>query len=80
MLARAQKWGNSIAVRIPKAIAEDAGIREDDQLDIEVVEGAVVLTHRRPLQYRLDDLLERITDANLHEEQDFGPPVGNEAL
>lgn len=80
MLAKAQKWGNSIAVRIPKPIADDAGIRENDQLDIAVRAGAVVLTPRCPPQYCLDDLLKGVTDDNLHGETDFGPPVGNEAL
>ena len=80
MLAKAQKWGNSIAVRIPKPVADDAGIREDDQLEISVVEGAVVLTPRRPPRYRLEELLAGITRDNLHSEADFGPPAGNEAL
>jgi len=80
LLAKAQKWGNSIAVRIPRPIADDAGILENDQLDIAVREGAVVLTPRRPPQYRLDELLQGITDDNLHGEADFGSPVGNEAL
>lgn len=80
MLAKAQKWGNSLAVRIPKLIAEDAGIHESDQLDIAVVEGCVVLTPRRLPCYRLEDLLQGITGDNLHGEADFGSPVGNEAL
>ena len=80
ILAKAQKWGNSIAVRIPKPIADDAGIHEDNQLDISVVEGAVVLSPRRPPHCCLEELLEGITGDNLHSEADFGPPVGNEAL
>lgn len=78
MLAKAQKWGNSIAVRIPKPIAEDSGIHEGDHLDIAVVEGSVVLTPQQPPHYRLDDLLQKITSDNLHGEISFGPPVGEE--
>lgn len=78
MLAKAQKWGNSLAVRIPKPIAEDSGLHEGDQLDIAVVEGTVVLTPQHPSHYRLDDLLQQITTDNLHGEVDFGPSVGHE--
>ena len=80
MLAKARKWGNSIAMGIPKPIADDAGIHEDDQPDIEVVEGPAVLTPQRPPRYRLEDLLHGVTEANLHSEEDFGPSVGKEAL
>jgi hypothetical protein len=46
----------------------------------EVVEVSVVLTPRRPPQYRLEDLLQRVTEANLHDEADLGPPVGKETF
>jgi antitoxin MazE len=80
MLAKAQKWGNSLALRIPKAVAKDLDIQENDQLDIRVVEDAIVVTPKRVRKYDLNDLLAGVTDDNLHDEADFGEPVGREVL
>lgn len=78
MQAKCQRWGNSLAVRIPKAIAEEAGVREQDELELEVVARVIRM---RPTQRRiaLDRLLKDITPENLHGELDFGKPKGREA-
>jgi antitoxin MazE len=78
MQTKAQKWGNSLAVRVPKAIAERAGVGANDSLDIEVTDNHIVLTPHRPRRYRLQDMVKRITKENMHEEIDLGPPVGRE--
>ena len=78
MRAKAQKWGNSLAVRIPKAIADQAGVREDDELDIDVYAEAIRLTRRRR-ESSLAELMDRVTAENLHAEVDFGRSVGGEA-
>lgn len=78
MKAKAQRWGNSLAVRIPKAIAEEAGVREEDELDIDVV-AKVIRMKPRQRPGSLDDLLGRITGENIHGEADFGNPQGREA-
>jgi antitoxin MazE len=75
--AKAQKWGNSLAVRIPKSIAQQAGVREEDELDIDV-EAEVIRLKPRRRQPALADLLERITPANVHGETDFGSLRGRE--
>ena len=80
MKTTAQKWGNSMAVRVPKDIAERAGIKIKDSIDIEVVDGNIVLTPRHICEYRLDELVKGITQQNLHDELDFGEPVGRERL
>ena len=77
MKAKAQKWGNSLAVRIPKAIADQAGVRENDELEIEVVARVIRLKPRRP-DVNLANLLKGITRKNLHGETDFGKPEGGE--
>lgn len=78
MRTRAQKWGNSLAVRIPKAIAEQAGVREDDEVEIEVAARVIRMKARRrdPV---LAELLRQVTPDNLHGETDFGRPQGREA-
>ena len=77
MRAKAQKWGNSLAVRIPKSIAEQAGVSEDDELDIEVDAEVIRLKPRRR-QAGLAELLQQITPDNLHGAVDFGGARGRE--
>lgn len=79
MKTKAQKWGNSLAVRVPKGIAEQAGIREGDALNIEVADEAIVLMPQRR-GYRLAQMLMGIRKGNLHNEADFGTPRGREML
>lgn len=76
---RAQKWGNSLAVRVPKSVATQIGLKAQDDLDIEVRDGNVVLKPQLRWVYRLDDLLRRITKKNVHNEDDSGAPVGRES-
>ena len=78
MLAKVQKWGNSLAVRIPKALAEEAGLERDKPVNIRYEDGEIRITRRRRKRYDLDELLASVTDDKLHEEWDTGPPVGNE--
>ena len=80
MRTKAQKWGNSLAFRVPKGIAEEAGVKTDDVLEIEVKEGNIVLIPASHQEYELESLLKGITQENLHDEVDFGEPVGREAL
>lgn len=76
----AQKWGNSLAIRVPKSIDQQAGLKVRDDLDIEVRKGALVLRPHLRRVYRLEDLVKRMTPRNVHKELDFGGPVGREAL
>ncbi len=80
MKAKIQKWGNSLAVRVPKGIAEEAGVKSNDVVEMKVEDGKIVLLPEITLAYRLDDLLERITDENLHAVLETGEPVGQEIL
>ncbi len=78
MRARVQRWGNSLALRIPKSFAEESGIEDGTQVDISLSDGTIVVTPSRAPSYRLDDLLAKITADNVHEETDTGTPVGRE--
>jgi antitoxin MazE len=72
------KWGNSLAVRIPKSIATEARIREGDPVAVEVAkDGSIVLRPNRRV-YVLDELVSAITPRNRHKESDWGPPSGKE--
>lgn len=78
MRTKAQRWGNSLAVRIPKVIADEAGICEQDELEIDLVARVIHIKPCSP-EPALDELLAGITAENLHGETDFGRPQGNEA-
>ena len=80
MKTTAQKWGNSLAIRVPKSIAQQAGLKVKDDLDIEVRKGTLVLRPHLRRVYRLEDLVKRMTPRNMHKELEFGGPVGREAL
>jgi antitoxin MazE len=78
MHVRVQKWGNSLAVRIPKPLAEDANVKEGTVLNLAVSEGKVVATPVERKKLSLKQLLAKVTRKNLHAEVDFGPSVGRE--
>ena len=71
------KWGNSLAVRIPKPLAEEAGVREGDPIVIEATKG---LIHVRPTRRvpTLRELVAQITPENRYEEIQTGPERGKE--
>lgn len=71
------RWGNSLALRIPKHIAEEAHLQDGTPVEIRVSEGSVVVTPARP-KYRLDDLMAQFKPEHRHGEADFGGPVGEE--
>ncbi len=71
------RWGNSLGVRLPKAIAESAGLREGDRVEISFEDSAVVIRPAKP-HYTLEELVAGITPENLHPETDWGPAVGRE--
>jgi antitoxin MazE len=77
MRSQVQKWGNSLALRIPKSFAIEAGLQEDAVVDLVLVEGKLVVTPR-PEPISLEKLLAGITTDNLHGEQDLGGPIGRE--
>ena len=71
------KWGNSLAVRLPKSVAESQGLAEGDEL--EFTSDPEGLTLKKRPGSGLDELVNAITDENRHAEIDFGEPQGNEA-
>jgi antitoxin MazE len=78
--ATVKKWGNSPSVRLPVAIMKEASLSIDDEVDIAVEEGRIVIAPARVKEYSLDALLAGITDENVHERADFGAAVGKELL
>lgn len=78
MLTKAQKWGNSIALRIPKAFADEMQITVETMVEMRIENGKLVIEPVGRPVYTLDELLAGITSENLHEEVDWGEPAGKE--
>lgn len=80
MRAVVKKWGNSASVRIPASVMAAAGLHLDQAVDVREDNGRVVIEPIIREEVDLADLLASITPENIHDEVDFGAPVGNEAL
>lgn len=78
MQTNVQKWGNSLGVRIPRPLADQAQISEGSTVEIEEEDGVITIQVLAPKEYALNELVEEITDENRHEEVNTGSPVGNE--
>ena len=72
---RISKWGSSLAVRIPKAIAEEWSVEEGTQIELTRDAQGVNLRKRK---YNLDEMIASLKGADLHPEIDWGPPRGKE--
>jgi len=78
MKTRVQKWGHSLAVRIPKPLADEVGLKDNSPVEISLRDRQLVVVPLAKLAYSLDALLAQVTEANLHGEADFGTAVGGE--
>jgi antitoxin MazE len=76
------KWGNSLALRVPKAFAQEIGASVGKAANMEVRDGKLVVEiakpKRRRRRYTLEQLVAGIRPENRHDELEWGPPVGNE--
>ncbi|MDP9127012.1 MAG: AbrB/MazE/SpoVT family DNA-binding domain-containing protein [Pseudomonadota bacterium] len=70
------KWGNSLGVRIPGAVAKEAGIGLGTPVHISAIKGRIVL---EPLRYNLKNLVSGISPKNQHKAIDTGAQAGHEA-
>ena len=77
MHAQVAKWGNSLAVRIPKAVARETGLTQGTTVQMTTANGGLLIipAERR---YGLKALVSGITPQNRHAEADWGGPVGQE--
>ena len=79
MKSRVQKWGNSLALRIPKSFAAEVGLEADSSVELSLEEGRLVVSPILGPEVTLAQLLAHITEDNLHAELDAGPALGSEA-
>ncbi len=78
MKTRVQKWGNSLALRIPKSFADEVGIQRETSVELSLADGKLVIKPVAKPKPDLEQLLAKVTKKNLHREVDTGSVVGNE--
>jgi antitoxin MazE len=76
---KVQMWGNSLAVRIPKSIAEAISIDQGSEMELSVVNQVITLKPKKK-KPSLDELLALVSPENRHTEIDFGDREGNELI
>ncbi len=77
MEVKVQKWGNSLAVRIPKIYTDALNVHRDSLLTINRKDNQLILEPKQKEQ-KLKTLLSQVTSENIHDEIDTGEGVGNE--
>jgi len=77
MLTKVQKWGNSLAVRIPSAFAKEIGLYPDTEVELKLEDNRLVIVPNNRKK-QLEKLLKQITPENLHSEVDWGKKSGKE--
>jgi antitoxin MazE len=79
MRARVQRWGNSLALRIPQAFGRELNLRPESSVEMTVDSGRMILV---PIEDSsvptLSELLDQVSEENKHTEVETGQPVGNE--
>ena len=78
MNSTVQKWGNSLALRIPRSLAKDIHLHQGSMVNVSVVEGKMVVNPKGRRKYSLSRLLKGVTKKNRHSEHDWGQAAGRE--
>jgi antitoxin MazE len=78
MTTKVQQWGNSLALRIPKAFAVEANLQKGTVVDVSEEDGKIILTPVKKRKFTLEGLLSGVTKENIHGEISFGKRVGKE--
>lgn len=77
MKASLQKWGNSLALRIPAAMAKQISVREGDSVELSIRSNTLMIKPAAP-SYDLARLVQKISRENLHDETAWGSAKGRE--
>jgi len=78
METRIQKWGNSLAVRLPREIIKETKLREGSWVSVAKKKNNIVIKNRTKRIPSLKELVGKIDEKNIHREEDWGNPYGKE--
>ena len=71
-------WGNSLAVRLPKHLITRLGLRDGSDVVVSMNRNSIIvrpMTHSKPV---LKDMLEGVTEKNIHQSIIEDSPQGKE--
>ena len=74
MASKIQKWGNSLAIRVPKTYADALGLKEGTDVKIKIIKDKLIVSRKKKQEIKLSELLSKVTDKNLHKEISFAKP------
>jgi antitoxin MazE len=80
METKIQKWGNSLAIRLPKAFANQIRIENGSEVNIQIDDGKIIVIPLKRNEIILEEFLSKIDETNIHDEINFGKAVGRELL
>ena len=72
-----QKWGNSLAIRIPGSYAKDISLQQGTAVNLIKKKDKLVIVPKKP-GFKLKNLLAKITADNIHQEEFPEGPIGKE--
>ncbi len=79
MRTKVRKWGNSLALRLPKTFVDELGLEDETGIDMNLSKGRIVVAPiARTGKYSIKKLVAGIKKSNLHGEVDTGKPMGKE--
>ncbi|MBS4030634.1 MAG: AbrB/MazE/SpoVT family DNA-binding domain-containing protein [Clostridiales bacterium] len=78
MRVKVQKWGNSIALRIPKSFANQTSIKLGSSVDLSIHDGKLIIEPINQEEYNFKTLISEIKESNLHKEYFNDKPKGRE--
>ena len=78
MKTAVQKWGNSLAIRIPRSFAQETRLNNGTEVDLQLKSGTLVISRALKKRYRLSDLLAQVRKTNVPPETEWGHPTGQE--
>lgn len=78
--SKVNKWGNSLAVRIPNAIAQDLGLSENSSVETSSDGITAIIQPKRRQKRNLNELVAAMASNNVHKEVDWGKPVGKDTI
>lgn len=78
MRTRMQRWGNSLALRVPKPFADEPHLRQEALVDLSLIDGRLVVSPVIEPEVTLAGMLGGVTTDNVHHEVDAGRAIGNE--
>lgn len=73
-----QKWGNSLALRIPSSLAKDVHLQRGSVVEVAIVKGKMIVKPKKVRTYSLAKLLKAVNKSNRHSEVDWGKNTGQE--